>query len=60
VPITEFQCPRCGSAVKMGLPRGSTVKSVTAAERPAAEDERWKARSLVCRNDHEFYVLFEW
>ncbi len=44
----------------MGLPRGSTVKSVTAAERPAAEDERWKARSLVCRNDHEFYVLFEW
>lgn len=60
MPITEFQCPRCGSEVKMGLPRGATVKSVTAAERPAADEQRQKARSLACRNDHEFYVLFEW
>lgn len=60
MPITEFQCPQCGSEVKMGLPKESTVKSVTAAERPDAERSRWKTRSLVCRNEHEFYVLFEW
>lgn len=44
----------------MGLPKDATVKSITAAERPEADDERRKVRSLACRNDHEFFVLFEW
>jgi hypothetical protein len=44
----------------MGLPKGATVKSITAAERPDADEARRKVRSLVCRNDHEFFVLFEW
>jgi len=44
----------------MGLPRGATVKSVTAVKKPEANAARRKVRPLVCRNDHELYVLFEW
>jgi Fe2+ transport system protein FeoA len=44
----------------MGLPRGSTVKSVTATNRPEPDGERTKLRSLGCENGHEFQVLFEW
>jgi hypothetical protein len=60
VPITEFECPRCGDEVKMGLPKEATVKSVTQAERPEPADSRRKVRSLVCDNDHEFFVMFAW
>lgn len=60
VPITELPCPQCGSEVKMGLPRGATVKSVTAAERAEPAAPRRKMRSLVCHNDHELHVVFEW
>jgi hypothetical protein len=44
----------------MGLPRGATVKSVTAAERAEPAEPRRKMRSLVCHNDHELHVVFEW
>ncbi|WP_305882156.1 transcriptional regulator Brz [Haloplanus pelagicus] len=60
VPITECQCPRCGSEVRMGLPRAATVKSITAEDRPEAGNHRWKVRSIACQNGHEFFVLFEW
>ncbi|MDH5019758.1 transcriptional regulator Brz [Halobacterium rubrum] len=60
MPITELQCPRCGTEVKMGLPMGATVKSVTAAEEPEpSDDDGKKLRALRCRNDHEFAVVFE-
>jgi hypothetical protein len=59
VPITKLQCPRCGVGVKVGLPRGSTVKSVSTAERPEPGDRSLKVRSLACRSGHEFYVMFE-
>lgn len=39
----------------------ATVKSVTAAEEPGpSEDGGKKVRTLRCRNDHEFTVVFEW
>ncbi|MFB6256023.1 MAG: transcriptional regulator Brz [Haloplanus sp.] len=59
MPITELQCPRCGSDVKMGLPRGATVKSISTTERPEPEAESLKLRSLACGNHHDLYVMFE-
>jgi hypothetical protein len=44
----------------MGLPRGATVKSITAEREPEANAAERKVRSLVCQNGHEFFVLFEW
>lgn len=45
----------------MGLPMDATVKSVTAAAEPEPSDDgSKKARTLRCRNDHEFAVVFEW
>lgn len=44
----------------MGLPKGSTVKSITVRERPESDEQRWKTREFTCRNGHEFFVAFEW
>ncbi|CAP14055.1 MULTISPECIES: bacteriorhodopsin-regulating transcriptional regulator Brz [Halobacterium] len=60
MPITDLHCPRCGSDVKMGLPMGATVKSVTAASRQEPTSDTQKVRTVECRNDHEFFVRFEW
>ncbi|MFB6157277.1 MAG: transcriptional regulator Brz [Haloferacaceae archaeon] len=60
VPISELPCPQCGSDVKVGLPKGSTVKSITVRERPESDEQRWKTREFTCRNGHEFFVAFEW
>lgn len=39
----------------------ATVKSVTAAEDPEPSgDGEKKVRTLRCRNDHEFAVVFDW
>jgi len=60
VGITEIQCPQCGTDVRMGLPAGSVVKSVTAADQPETDGPRQKARPIACDNGHECFVLFEW
>lgn len=59
MPVKELRCPECGAEVEMGLPRGSTVKAITAVEKRDAESPARKSRELVCRNGHEFYVFFE-
>ncbi|QZX99106.1 transcriptional regulator Brz [Halobaculum rubrum] len=60
MPVKEFPCPQCGAEVAIGLPKGGTVKSITTSERPETTGSKPKARQVRCRNDHEFFVLFEW
>lgn len=60
VPIKEIPCPQCGAEVTTGLPKGATVQSISASERSETTNSTRKARRVSCRNDHEFFVLFEW
>ncbi len=48
-----ISCPTCGGAVPIGVPRGSTIESVTAggAETDGPGDP-YKTRSVTCPEGH--------
>ena len=56
--IRTLECPVCGSAVRMGLPNGATVESISTEAEPVGEEPSRKVRQLACDDDHEFYVTF--
>lgn len=54
--IREFDCPECGAATKVGIPKGSAVTTVRVA---SGGDDRGGRRQTVCPNGHEIEFDFD-
>jgi hypothetical protein len=64
-PVDSVDCPTCGEAVPVSLPRSATALTVTAASDPElddaeATDRRRRRLTYSCPAGHAVYVYFEW
>lgn len=55
--VETVACPTCGEPVRLGLPRGSEIQTVTSDPRKETGDGT-KTRPLSCPEDHAFAVEF--
>ena len=55
--VEHVSCPTCDAAVRVGLPKGSTITAVKSSPERETTSEA-KTRPLTCPNDHDFAVRF--
>ena len=55
--VDIVHCPACDAEVRIGLPKGSEIRSVKPEAERATTDET-KIRPLSCPEEHRFAVEF--
>ncbi len=57
--IRTLGCPVCEDEVRMGIPDGATIQSISTEPREEPEDPGKKVREIACEAEHHFFVFFE-